>query len=61
MSTKASLMNCLPSGKTRLEASDLTKNMLFEIVEQIVVKNEKEVSLFFKSDLIMDKDFMKTI
>ena len=61
MITKASLRNCLPSGKTRFEASDLTKNMLNQIVEQIVVKNEKKVTVFFKSGLIMEKDFMKTI
>jgi hypothetical protein len=33
MSTKASLRNCLPNGKTGFEAFDLTKNMLNKIIE----------------------------
>lgn len=51
------------SSKANMPFSKLLiwKNMLNQIVEQIVVKNEKELTVFFKSGLIMDRDFMKTI
>ena len=61
MSTKATLKNCLSDGKSEFDITDLTKSILNQIVDRIDVRNEKTAAIFFKSGLIMEKDFIKTI
>ncbi|HBB27775.1 MAG TPA: recombinase family protein [Clostridiales bacterium] len=61
MNTKALMVHSLPEGKTKFDISDLTKNIMNQIMDKIFVKNEKEITVFFKSGLVMDKDFIKTI
>lgn len=58
---KAMLTNCLSNKKSQFVISDLTKNMLNQIMDNIIVKNENEMTVCFKSGLIMEKDFIKTI
>lgn len=61
MKTKAALKNCLFKRKSEFGKMDITKSVLNETIDRIVIKNERTATVYFKSGLIMEKDFIKTI
>ncbi|PYG86767.1 hypothetical protein LY28_02793 [Ruminiclostridium sufflavum DSM 19573] len=61
MKTKATLKNCLFDDKSEFGKIDITKSVLNETIERIVIKDERTATVYFKSGLIMEKDFIKTI
>lgn len=61
MKTKASLKNYLLTDKLGFDKNDITKAVLNETIDQIVIKDERTATVYFKSGLIMEKDFIKTI
>lgn len=61
MKTKEALKNCLLPDKSEFYKNDITKAVLNQLIDRIVIKDEKTATVYFKSRLIMEKDFIKTI
>ncbi len=61
MKTKAALKNYLLPDKLEFDIIDITKAVLNETIDKIVIKDERTATVYFKSGLIMEKDFIKTI
>lgn len=61
MKTKATLKNYLLIDKLEFDKNNITKAVLNETIERIVIKDERTATVYFKSGLIMEKDFIKTI
>ena len=61
MNTKATLRNYLSANQKAFEITDLRQTVLNQTVDRIVIKDERTAAIFFKSGLIMEKDFIKTI
>ena len=61
MKTKVALNNYLLNDKLGFDKNDITKAVLNETIDQIVIKDERTATVYFKSGLIMEKDFIKTI
>lgn len=61
MKTKAALKNYLLTDKLEFDKNDITKAVLNETIDRIVIKDERTATVYFKSGLIMEKDFIKTI
>ena len=61
MKTKAALKNYLLPDKLEFDIIDITKAVLNETIDKIVIKDERTAMVYFKSGLIMEKDFIKTI
>jgi hypothetical protein len=47
--------------KKEYGVDDITKPILNKTVDRIVIKDDKTATVHFKSGLIMEKDFIKTI